>query len=109
MSDWRKSAKRENQVGLIKLGESWAHAREGDEWKPDKYQLSATLRLEGETEELVTAAAEPVWDALMEVAAKLVEMYPDELADPDEEAVPPPPDDSPGGDGHQIDSSSATA
>ena len=88
MSDWRKSAKREDQVGLIKLGEQWSHAREGDDWKPDKYVLSASIRLEGDSEQLVTEAAEPIWDALLDVAANLVARYP-ELQDPDAEAPEP--------------------
>ena len=92
MSDWRKSAKREDQVGLIKLSQQWSHAREGDEWKPDKYALTASLRLEGETEGLVLSASDPVWDALLEVSSKLVEMFPDELSDPDNEPVPPAPE-----------------
>ena len=95
MSDWKKSAKREDQVGLVKLAQQWSHAREGDEWKPDKYTLTASIRLEGETEEMVVSCSEPIWDALLETGATLVEMYPEELSDPDDEPVPPPPDIAP--------------
>ena len=95
MSEWRKSAKREEQVGLIKLAQAWSHAKAGDDWKPDKYQLTASLRLEGETEELVKGAASPVWDALIDAASYLVAKYP-ELADEEHPAAPPPPDPSSG-------------
>lgn len=35
---------------------------------------------------------DPVWDALLEVSSKLVEMFPEELSDPDNEPVPPAPE-----------------
>ena len=89
-SNGNQSAKREEQVGLIKLSQAWSHARQGDDWKPDKYQLTASIRLEGETEDLVVGAASPVWDALLDAAAYLVEKYP-ELADEENPPPPPPP------------------